>query len=122
MFDHVGFNVSDLERSKAFYAAALAPLGIAVVKEGEGWAMFGLHGRPQFWIGAHGASTSGIHLAFGSEDREQVRLFHAAALAAGGTDNGAPGLREQYHPNYYGAFVVGPDGNNVEAVCHAPGV
>ncbi len=117
IFDHVGYNVGDFERSKAFYLQALAPLGIGVAAEGEGWAMFG---RPGLWIGALGAAPTGIHVAFAAADRAQVRAFHAAALAAGGRDNGAPGLRPHYHANYYGAFVFDPDGNNVEAVCHAP--
>jgi catechol 2,3-dioxygenase-like lactoylglutathione lyase family enzyme len=117
MFDHIGFNVADLARSRAFYLKALAPLGIGVVKEGEGWALLGKD-RPQFWIGAAGPPPGPIHLAFAAESREKVREFHEAALAAGGRDNGAPGLRPQYHPNYYGAFVLDPDGHNVEAVCH----
>jgi catechol 2,3-dioxygenase-like lactoylglutathione lyase family enzyme len=118
--DHVGFNVGDFAASKAFYLQALAPLSIGVVAEGEGWAMLGRPGKPQFWIGAMGDRPGPIHVAFAAESREQVRRFHAAALAAGGRDNGAPGLREHYHPNYYGAFVIAPDGHNIEAVCHAP--
>jgi catechol 2,3-dioxygenase-like lactoylglutathione lyase family enzyme len=120
IFDHIGFNVSDLQASKAFYLQALAPLGIGVAMDGEGWVMLGRPGRPQFWIGSFGSSPGPIHLAFAAENREQVRRFYDAALAAGGKDNGPPGLREHYHPNYYGAFVIGPDGHNVEAVCHAP--
>ena len=120
IFDHVGYNVADFEGSKAFYLQALAPLGIGIAAEGDGWAMFGRPGKPQLWIGAFGAPPSGIHVAFAAADRAQVRAFHAAALAAGGRDNGAPGLRPHYHANYYGAFVFDPDGNNVEAVCHAP--
>jgi len=120
IFDHVGFNVSDLAATKAFYTKALAPLGISIVLEQEGWAMFGRPGRPQFWVGSFGPSPGGIHLAFAAADREQVRRFHEAALAAGGKDNGPPGIRERYHPHYYGAFVIGPDGHNLEAVCHTP--
>ncbi|CAN7204770.1 VOC family protein [Variovorax sp. LjRoot290] len=120
MFDHIGFNVSDLQASKAFYVRALAPLGIGVAMDGEGWVMLGRPGRPQFWIGSFGSSPGPIHIAFAAENREQVRRFYDAALAAGGKDNGPPGLREHYHANYYGAFVIGPDGHNVEAVCHAP--
>jgi catechol 2,3-dioxygenase-like lactoylglutathione lyase family enzyme len=105
MLDHIGLAVRDFGRSRTFYRRALAPLGIETVLEGEGWAMLGKDGRPQFWIGVH---------------REQVRAFHRAALAAGGRDNGAPGIRARYHPNYYGAFVFDPDGHNIEAVCHAP--
>jgi catechol 2,3-dioxygenase-like lactoylglutathione lyase family enzyme len=120
MFDHIGFPVRDPAKSRAFYLAALAPLGLGVVMEFPGWVAFGPPGRPQFWLGGNGAPPSGVHVAFMAENREQVRAFHAAALAAGGTDNGAPGLRPHYHPNYYGAFVFDPDGHNVEAVCHAP--
>ncbi|SDC93930.1 Predicted lactoylglutathione lyase [Variovorax sp. CF079] len=120
IFDHIGFNVSDLQASKAFYVRALAPLGIGVAMDGEGWVMLGRPGRPQFWIGSFGSSPGPIHIAFAAENREQVRRFYDAALAAGGKDNGPPGLREHYHANYYGAFVIGPDGHNVEAVCHAP--
>jgi len=118
--DHLGFNVRDFAKSRAFYAAALAPLDMKAEMEGANWAGFGRAGKPEFWIGTHGAVPSGIHVAFVAPDRAQVRAFHAAALAAGGTDNGAPGLRPQYHPNYYGAFVLDPDGHNIEAVCHAP--
>jgi catechol 2,3-dioxygenase-like lactoylglutathione lyase family enzyme len=123
MLDHAGLEVSDLDRSRAFYEAALAPLGIRTVMEFEG--MFGLgteteSGRqPFFWLAARGRPpVNGVHLAFGADSTEEVDAFHAAAIAAGGTDNGAPGLRTAYHPRYYGAFVLDPDGNNVEAVCH----
>ncbi len=118
--DHLGFNVRDFAKSRAFYAAALAPLRMQAVMEGGNWAGFGREGKPEFWIGTYGDVPTGIHVAFAAADRAQVRAFHAAALAAGGTDNGAPGLRPQYHANYYGAFVLDPDGNNIEAVCHAP--
>ena len=120
LFDHIGFNVSDFPRARAFLLQALQPLGIVVISEGEGWAMIGRPGEGNFWFGSFGGSPGPIHIAFAASDREQVRQFHAAAIAAGGTDNGAPGLRPQYHPNYYGAFVIGPDGHNIEAVCHAP--
>ncbi len=120
IFDHIGFNVTDLQASKAFYLRALEPLGIGVALEGEGWLMFGRPNMPQFWIGSFGGTPGPIHIAFAAANREQVRRFHEAALAAGGKDNGAPGLREHYHPNYYGAFVIGPDGHNIEAVCHKP--
>ena len=120
MFDHIGFNVSDFSRSKAFYVEALTPLGIGVALEGEGWAMLGRPGRPQFWIGSFKGSPGPIHIGFVADTREQVRRFYDAAIAAGGKDNGPPGLREHYHPNYYGAFVIGPDGHNLEAVCHKP--
>lgn len=118
--DHIGFNVSDFPKTKQFLLRALQPLGIGIVMEGEGWAMIGKNGKPQFWFGSFGKSPGPIHIAFAAENREQVRQFHTAALAAGGKDNGAPGVRAQYHPNYYGAFVIGPDGHNVEAVCHEP--
>ena len=118
IIDHFGFHVSDLASSRAFYLQALKPLGIGIVKEGEGWAFMGKDGKGQFWIDSFGASPGAIHFSFVAENREQVRAFHAAALAAGGQDHGAPGLRPQYHPNYYAAFVIGPDGHNVEAVCH----
>ena len=124
MLDHVGLEVSDYRRSKAFYEQALKPLGLAVLMEPVPNACgFGdpSEGKPFFWIGTRGGAGSGVHVAFGAPSRERVDAFHAAALAAGGRDNGAPGVREVYHPNYYGAFVLDPDGNNVEAVCHGPG-
>lgn len=122
MFDHVGITVSNLERSRAFYAAALAPLGITELKRFEGVVGFG--GEHQtFWIGEGAAaqSTPRIHVAFAALTRLEVDAFHRAAMEAGGVENGAPGLRAHYHPDYYGAFVLDPDGNNVEAVCHRPG-
>ena len=118
VFDHIGFNVSNFADTKSFLSKALAPLGIIITKEGAGWAMVGRPGEGQLWFGSFGGAPSPIHIAFAAKDREQVRQFYAAALAAGGKDNGAPGLRPHYHPNYYGAFVVGPDGHNIEAVCH----
>jgi catechol 2,3-dioxygenase-like lactoylglutathione lyase family enzyme len=120
IFDHLGLTVADAARSKAFYTAALAPLGITLVMEVHGEAGFGRNGRPQFWFGAGGAPNTPMHIAFVAENRAQVRAFHAAALAAGAKDNGPPGIRANYHPDYYGAFVIDPDGHNVEAVCHAP--
>jgi catechol 2,3-dioxygenase-like lactoylglutathione lyase family enzyme len=121
MIDHVGLKVSDVERSRRFYEAALAPLGYRVLMDfGEFAIGFGgANGKADFWIGVSEPVTV-CHLAFASPDRATVKAFHAAALAAGGRDNGAPGLRGHYHPDYYGAFVLDPDGNNVEAVCHAP--
>ena len=126
MLDHVGFEVSDLARSKEFYEKALEPLGIGSMMELEGAIGFGKeteHGpKPFFWIHVRGRpAVSGAHVAFGVRDTGQVDAFHAAAIAAGGSDNGAPGLRPIYHPGYYGAFVLDPDGNNVEAVCHRAG-
>jgi catechol 2,3-dioxygenase-like lactoylglutathione lyase family enzyme len=120
ILDHIGLAVRDFGKSATFFRRALAPLGIQTVLEGEGWAMLGKDGRPQFWIGVHGIPPGPIHIAFAAENREQVRAFHRAALAAGGRDNGAPGIRTKYHPDYYGAFVFDPDGHNIEAVCHIP--
>jgi catechol 2,3-dioxygenase-like lactoylglutathione lyase family enzyme len=124
MIDHIGFPVSDYARSKTFYAQALAPLGYALVKEIDGAhteakapaAGFGAGGEPDFWIGGEGGVERQLHVAITTADRANVDAFHRAALAAGGKDNGAPGLRPHYHPNYYAAFV---DGHNIEAVCHA---
>jgi catechol 2,3-dioxygenase-like lactoylglutathione lyase family enzyme len=120
IFDHISIGVSDYQKSKAFYAQALAPLGIGLILEIAGWAGFGKDGRPQFWFGARADAQRPLHIAFVAENREQVRAFYAAAVEAGGKDNGGPGIRAIYHPNYYGAFVIDPDGNNVEAVCHKP--
>jgi catechol 2,3-dioxygenase-like lactoylglutathione lyase family enzyme len=120
ILDHIGVAVRDFAKSSTFYRRALAPLGIQTVLEGDGWAMLGKDGRPEFWFGVHGMPPGPIHVAFAAENREQVRAFHRAALAAGGRDNGAPGIRAKYHPDYYGAFVFDPDGHNIEAVCHKP--
>jgi catechol 2,3-dioxygenase-like lactoylglutathione lyase family enzyme len=119
--DHIGLDVSDYDRSKAFYENALAPLGMKLLMEpvpGVG----GFGGEfPLFWIAKRDRGPdSGVHVAFTAGDRETVDAFHAAALEAGARDNGGPGTREIYHPSYYGAFVLDPDGNNVEAVCHTP--
>lgn len=126
--DHTSLSVSDFSAAKAFYTAALAPLGIGVVMEfpasvtgNVDVAGLGPEGRPFFWLANAGKTTPRVHLAFRAETRAQVDAFHKAALAAGGTDNGAPGLRPMYHPSYYGAFVLDPDGNNIEAVCHEVG-
>jgi catechol 2,3-dioxygenase-like lactoylglutathione lyase family enzyme len=118
IMDHVGLTVGDYEKSKRFYSSALAPLGIELVAEVGGWAGFGKGGKPEFWFGAGEETQRPMHLAFAAENREQVIAFYAAAMAAGGQDNGPPGIREIYHPHYFGAFVIGPDGHNVEAVCH----
>lgn len=128
MIDHIGFPVSDYDRSKAFYVKALAPLGYSIVMEmpervtesGAAACGFGKGGKPDFWIGGEGGLTGVLHVALVAESRAVVDAFYAAALAAGGKDNGAPGVRAHYHPNYYGAFVLDPDGHNIEAVCHAP--
>ena len=123
MIDHLGLDVSDLDRSRRFYEAALAPLGLTVVAEvangaGGRVVMFGADGVPEFVIAKDRAPGAGTHVAFRAATREQVDAFHAAALAAGGVDNGAPGLRDRYGPRYYAAFVLDPDGMNVEAVHH----
>lgn len=128
MIDHMGVSASDFEVSRRFYDAALGAIGARVVMEvtpamtggiyhGIG---YGKHGKPDFWLSNGGPKGSGIHIAFVAENRAEVDAFHAAAMAAGGRDNGAPGLRAHYHPGYYGAFVYDPDGINVEAVCHKP--
>ena len=121
MIDHAGFGVSDYARSKAFYERALAPLGITLVMEVMGRAAgFGEGRKPFFWLEDGRSVVTEVHVAFEAPDRATVDAFHAAALEAGGTDNGAPGVREIYHPTYYGAYVLDPDGNNIEAVCHKP--
>jgi catechol 2,3-dioxygenase-like lactoylglutathione lyase family enzyme len=122
MFDHVGLGVSDLAASKAFFLQALQPLGVIVAMEGPYGVGLGQNGKPSLWLHETPDKPTPLHLAFAAASRAQVDAFHAAALAAGGKDNGAPGLRPHYHPNYYGAFVIGPDGHNVEAVCHKPQV
>jgi len=126
MLDHIGIKISDYARSKAFYTSALAPLGVSLIMEvapemigGDvSHAGFGAEKKPFFWIS--NGDGRGAHVAFAAASRAMVDAFYKAALAAGGRDNGAPGLRPHYHANYYGAFVLDPDGNNVEAVCHAP--
>ncbi|MPZ10982.1 MAG: VOC family protein [Kiloniellaceae bacterium] len=126
VLDHIGFAVTDLARSKAFYKKALAPLEMKPLFEvtvemtgGEAHCGFG-RDRPQLWIGTGRPLQGVLHIAFTAQSRAVVDAFHQAALAAGGRDNGKPGLRPQYHANYYGAFVLDPDGHNVEAVCHLP--
>jgi catechol 2,3-dioxygenase-like lactoylglutathione lyase family enzyme len=120
MLDHVTIGVTELSRSLDFYARALAPLGISERVADEGFAGFGVVGRAFFWIGVRPTVTSGAHVAFVAADRAAVDAFYAAAIAAGGRDNGAPGLRPRYHADYYGAFVLDPDGHNIEAVCRLP--
>lgn len=129
MIDHVGILVADWARAARFYDAALGALGASLLQQVPeqftGGAKVGGYGRdtPDFWLTEcpDGKTGPGRHYAFAAASRAQVDAFYAAAMAAGGRDNGAPGLRPQYQPNYYGAFVFDPDGNNVEAVCHAPG-
>lgn len=130
MLDHVGFAVTDIERSKRFYEQALAPLGISVMMDippeqnaqgGGGRALgFGAGDNPFFWVADNQRVGEGTHVAFTVDSRAKVDAFYAAAIAAGGRDNGGPGIRERYHPNYYAAFVFDPDGFNIEAVCHKP--
>ena len=124
MLDHIGLAVTDFERSKSFFIEALAPLDIALLMEvtaeqtgGDAHAGFGAKGRPQFWIGNGKRPVGGLHVAFTAQSRSQVEAFYQAALRAGGRDNGGPGLRPHYHPNHYAAFILDPDGNNIEAVC-----
>jgi catechol 2,3-dioxygenase-like lactoylglutathione lyase family enzyme len=127
MIDHLGFVVGDFARSRQFYMQALAPLGYKVLMEmsaaeaGVDGAGFGEPSKPDFWIIGGGAvTTPRTHVAFRAANRAAVDAFYKAAMAAGGTDNGPPGLRLHYHPHYYGAFVLDPDGHNIEAVCHDP--
>jgi catechol 2,3-dioxygenase-like lactoylglutathione lyase family enzyme len=127
VIDHLGLDVGDYRKSRDFYAAALAPLGYDVKQELPAEppdvpdrAGFGAT-HPVFWIAGGGPVERLLHFAFAAANRAQVDAFYRAALVAGGRDNGAPGLRSHYHPNYYAAFVLDPDGHNIEAVCHAPG-
>ena len=120
MIDHVVLNVSDYAASKRFYDGALEPLGFAVVMEFEGMCGWGRDGKPWLWVAERGETSRGAHVAIRADSRAQVDAFHAAALAAGGRDNGPPGVREHYHANYYSAFAIDPDGNNIEAVIHTP--
>ena len=118
MIDHLGLGVSDYAASKAFYLQALEPIGIAVVSEGPLGVELSADGKTSLCIFQSDEKPAHLHLAFTAASRAQVDAFHRAALAAGGRDHGAPGLRPQYHANYYAAFVIGPDGHNVEVVCH----
>ena len=120
MFDHIGIAATDLAASQAFYLAALEPIGVSVVMRDGSAIGLGQGSKPSFWVGVDGAQVAPMHLAFRAENRAQVQEFHRKALAAGGRDNGPPGLRPEYHANYYAAFVIGPDGHNLEVVCHRP--
>ena len=127
MLDHIGLKVTDINRSKAFYDKALAPLGVSVVMDvseaetGETpYLGYGEGQKPYFWINEQPRATELLHVAFAAPSRAKVDAFYQAAMAAGGRDNGPPGIRAHYHPNYYGAFVIDPDGHIIEAVCHAP--
>ena len=120
MIDHVSARVSDVDKAKDFYSKALAPLGYSLHMEFPEGAGFGTgEGIPAFWIGTN-EERGATHVAFSAKDRATVDAFYEAAMSAGGKDNGAPGVRAHYHENYYGAFVLDPDGHNIEAVCHAP--
>ena len=118
LFDHVALPVRDIARSRAFYERALQPFGVRVVQSSQGPG-FAIDDRGDFWIMEQEMAAGSVHIAFAAPDRETVDAFHAAAVEAGGVDNGRPGLRPQYHSGYYAAFVLDPDGNNVEAVFHA---
>lgn len=123
MFDHVKFGVSDYAASRAFFLKALEPLGVAVVSEGApayGVELSPPGGKSSLCLFQTDEKPAHLHVAFVAESRQQVDAFHRAALEAGGKDHGAPGLRPHYHANYYAAFVIGPDGHNIEAVCHKP--
>jgi catechol 2,3-dioxygenase-like lactoylglutathione lyase family enzyme len=122
MLDHIGLNVSDYDRSRDFYQRSLAPVGFSLLMEPvPRTGGFGRDAKPWFWVTHQRRPTSeNVHVAFTAPDRATVDAFHAAALEAGGTDNGAPGIRALYHPTYYGAYVLDPDGNNIEVVCHHP--
>jgi len=119
MIDHTGLTVTDIKRSEAFYKAALAPLGYTVLMSFEQVRGLGVAPKPDFWM-VEGKATPPWHIAFRAASRAVVDAFYAAAIAAGGRDNGGPGIRAHYHPSYYGAFVLDPDGYNIEAVCHEP--
>ncbi|MGY5776904.1 VOC family protein [Rhizobium sp. LEGMi135b] len=121
MLDHVTIGVRDLERSKIFYDTILRSLGIErLYAEGESFAGYGMGQKAFFWIGQRDALQTGTHIAFAASNRKTVDEFHRLGIIAGGIDNGAPGLRPHYHQNYYGAFILDPDGHNIEAVCHLP--
>jgi catechol 2,3-dioxygenase-like lactoylglutathione lyase family enzyme len=121
VLDHVGIRVSNFEQSKRFFTEALSPLGYELIMEPSvSAAGLGRQGKPDFWIG-QGDQGQPVHIAVAAEDRATVDAFHEEALAAGGRNNGGPGLRPEYHESYYAAFVFDPDGNNIEAVCHEPG-
>jgi catechol 2,3-dioxygenase-like lactoylglutathione lyase family enzyme len=117
MIDHIGIAVTDIDRATAFYEKALAPLGYTLLKRYPGVAGFGRNDDPDFWIG-QGTVVQPVHVAFRADRRSLVDAFYTAAIEAGGKDNGPPGVRAKYHPDYYGAFVHDFDGHNIEAVCH----
>ena len=118
MIDHIGLRTKQFDVMVKFYEAALAPLGYSKLMEFDGGVGFGSDGKPALWIGASDSAPSSMHLALSSSSRAAVDAFYKSAIAAGGKDNGGPGLRPGYTPTYYAAFVIDPDGNNLEAVCH----
>jgi catechol 2,3-dioxygenase-like lactoylglutathione lyase family enzyme len=120
MIDHFTLTVSDLARSRAFYGQVLAPLGYRELMTFEQFVGFGDARKPYFWLKQGAIASQPMHIAFQAKDRKAVDAFHAAALAAGARDDGAPGIRAIYHPHYYGAFVIDAEGHPIEAVCHAP--
>jgi len=120
IIDHISITVSNYKESKNFYQKALDPLGYKLVMEIMGWAGFGIGKKAEFWMSEGYKAQNPMHIAFLADNREQVDNFYKAAIEARGKDNGAPGIRTIYHPDYYGAFVIGPDGHNIEAVCHKP--
>jgi len=121
MIDHLTLRVADYARSKTFYQAALAPLGYEQIMEVEGFCGLGAGGKPGFWIArSEEGRRPQVHIAFAARSREDVDRFYEVAIKAGARDNGKPGLRKEYHENYYGAFVLDPDGHNIEACCHKP--
>jgi catechol 2,3-dioxygenase-like lactoylglutathione lyase family enzyme len=120
MLDHISIPVSDLAASKAFFVQSLAPIGFGLLGESDRHAAFGFSHMPYLIVTLTDVSPAAVHVAFTADTRSQVDEFHALAIAAGGTDNGVPGLRTDYHPNYYGAFVLDPDGHNIEVVKHQP--
>lgn len=120
IIDHIGFAISNVDKSKAFYSKALAPLNIEFIVEVQGWVGFGPKDgqKAELWFGEDESAHAPMHIAFNAQNRAQVDGFYVAALAAGASCNGKPSIREIYHPDYYGAFVIDPDGHNIEAVCH----
>lgn len=120
MFDHIGIGVSNLNVSQSFFLPSLLPLGVGLAMEGPGSIGLGRNGKPSLWLTESSQKPTPVHIAITAQTRAEVDAFYAAALAAGGRDHGAPGLRPHYHANYYAAFVLDPDDHNIEAVCHQP--
>ena len=120
MIDHIILNVTQIDEAKEFYMMSLAPLEYEMIWEQQTWAAFGKDGKPEFLLQQGLKTNPPLHIAFRADTRTMVNTFYSVAMSVGGKDNGAPGIRDQYHPHYYGAFVLDPDGNNIEAVCHDP--